>query len=818
MVGSQELGSFVVHEITRDADGEPDSVAIDFESHCDFEPPLKGKIRINSTVPDDAPGLFASAGQDIDALEDQLVELNAEGSYIGPTAGASYQWQQISGPPVVIMDDTQPVASFVAPGGAGVAVFQVTITTAEGLTATATVSVNLLGSGALTSGLYLESTTGEPFLEGKTIYFGPGYPPNSSFQSDRLTVSNNGGPQFRLFLKAADGNPLLPGDYANAFGLYELESQNGIDFRPGQSSCDSAVGWFRIYEIVPSADQKEVDKLAADFWQSCEYGDSPIHGAIRINSSIPFTTVAPVATAGPNAVARAGTEVTLDAAQSFSWNSSVSNYVWKQLSGPAAAISGANTATPRIALPPSTGQTEYLEFEVSVRNDFGQVDKARATVTSLSEADPTSELIVSLFDLNTRQEFFSTKFDIANSYFDYSGTVSGMKVDVFNRDIGLRFSLSQASDQFPVGSKVYHQYSGRDQTFPDFNTNEFPIFRCFGSHDGWLHVRDIVVNDDVIESIAYEIEQACENGFGVRTSARFDSTVPLDKGNVVTIQAADMTVEEGSTVDLYDVIAYIEGEVARDVSWQHLGGPQPFLATYPSARTVFVAPNVDSDEVVRLQLELTSWAGQTYTDEIEVTVVDNGISGMPAGLISTSTATGTYQATGNAIAVDSNQLIRLETHSPNVVSGPFEPDVAPFGTMTLEFQVPADGDSTNATIYFQQPLPANSSWLIHDDYGGWLMYDGTWSIAPDRQSIRFEIADGGPGDLDFRVDKRVLITGGIGASQPALPPPPPPPPAPQPTGGGGGGSMAPVTLLVFFVLIFNRRCRARMNIAAPVLR
>jgi len=656
-------GRFVVHEFVKDANGDVASMAIDFETSCDYGAPLYGVIRFNSTVPLEAPGLFASAGNDVEAVPGQLVDLDADGSYIGPSNDVSYQWEQVSGPAVTITNANQPITTFSAPGAAGIAVFRVTITTSEGLIDTALVTVNLLGSGVPMTAMYLQSEPGEPLGRGILHYFGADEVRGPSYEPAELSIADFSNRMYRLTLSTPNGETFAPGDFTNAFGFGAVPGFPGIDLEFNVRGCQSAVGWYRIHELEPSADQSRIEKIAVDFWQSCEFDDPPIYGSLRINSTIPLRTDAPVATAGRNVIGRTGTDVILSAAQSFSWDAPITGYAWTQVSGPVANIANGNSASPIISLPQVAGSSEDLVFEVTVSNGFGNQSTARTTVTVLASDVPWNEFKIVLFDPTTKEEISSMVVDANNGHFEYDE--SATRVDIFatgrEATVQLGLDTGNLAPQFAPG--IYHRFDYRDDGFPYLNTYIYLVLNCNYTHQGWMHITDSEVTNGLVSSLAYEAEQVCDNGIGIRVSGRLNSTIPINYGKPIVIQGVDRTVGEGETAYIEDVVGYIEGELAQDTSWQQLSGPPAILALLPNARTSFVGPAVSGDDTVELRLSVTSKSQQTYTGDVSFSVTENNIAGFPAGLITTNTAAGTYGATGKTIAIESNHVVVLHTRA-----------------------------------------------------------------------------------------------------------------------------------------------------------
>lgn len=807
-------GSFVVHEIVLDAAGETESFAVDFSMDCGSNGRMTGKVRINSTVPLEAPGLFATAGQDLEAVPGQLVELDARDSYIGPTNGVTYEWVQVSGPPVVVNDAGQAVAHFSAPGSAGVAVFMVTITTAEGLSDTAVVTVNLPGSGIPITAAYFYSETGDYVGLGSTHYFDQNDYRYNEFKSPGLDMIFGS----RLTLSGPDGDMLAPGDYRNAFGFGIVPTWPGLDLQLEGRNCEAAMGWFRIYELEPTADQSSADKLAVDFWQSCGPGIPPIYGALRLNSEVPLRTESPVVTAGQNLIGRTGTDVQLDASRSFTWNSTLTGFNWTQVSGPAAIMTGANTAIPTISLPPVTGQSQQLIFEVTAINSFGKQGTARSAVTVLSADEPWSELQAIRFDPLTREEIDTYYFGPNNAFFNKYLSQTDSSFTAIGKDISVRTSFSSRDGDLRFAPGFYHHYYRySDFASPQIAISFDSIPNCRDNDIKWLDVNAVELDENgLVSTIAFEMEGICAgsifDGIGIRISGRLNAVMPIDYGNPKLIEGPDRTVNEGSTVYINDAIGYLEGELEDFAGWQQLSGPPVRFARFLNARTAIIGPPVSGDDVVMLRLLVKSKSGQEFSRDVRLDVVENGIGGFPADMITMHTPPGDFFAVGGTLGIESDHLVILEPRvTSNLDHNPDWPSHAPYGALAMEFDT-EPGETISVTIHFDAPVDDRAAWWRHWTTAQFYqVHTEPWSLAPDLKSITIELTDGGLEDWDLEANGRIITSGGIawdineGVEPPPIPPPPPRPP-PQPS-GSGGGSTGFAWLVLMTTMIARRRFR-----------
>jgi len=99
------IGSFEVLDVAYADDGTPLRLAVNLEHYCAGGPRAdRVRIRFNTTVPLDPPGVTADAGTDMRGAPGTTVALDASISRSTFAGALAYTWSQLSGPPVVIDD------------------------------------------------------------------------------------------------------------------------------------------------------------------------------------------------------------------------------------------------------------------------------------------------------------------------------------------------------------------------------------------------------------------------------------------------------------------------------------------------------------------------------------------------------------------------------------------------------------------------------------------------------------------------------------------------------------------------------------------
>jgi len=105
----------------------------------------------------------------------------------------------------------------------------------------------------------------------------------------------------------------------------------------------------------------------------------------------------------------------------------------------------------------------------------------------------------------------------------------------------------------------------------------------------------------------------------------------------------DITIDERLTASLTGAYDLLEGELLS-VAWSQVSGPDIVLTSNSTLSTEFTAPEVLTEETVRLGLTIENTLGDTHTDYIDVTinpVVDPGVVNLSVisnGSVSTSSA------------------------------------------------------------------------------------------------------------------------------------------------------------------------------------
>lgn len=220
------------------------------------------------------------------------------------TANVRYRWTQVSGSPLTISQPGERVAVIAL--GAG----------AHGIgSSTVRLSVQLDGTDQTESADFVLRTvadTSDPwfsrlrvplnledwFTSPKELWSGPAVGSlSASQQADRLTLTYveaadpahpNG--NWSIELRSADGQPLRPGTYTDAYSSLWYQRPPGVptlDLVSGQVHPSSVQGNFIIHELVVDGAGR-ITKLALDFTAPQGSGPVAASGSVRIDSLVPL--------------------------------------------------------------------------------------------------------------------------------------------------------------------------------------------------------------------------------------------------------------------------------------------------------------------------------------------------------------------------------------------------------------------------------------------------------------------------------------------------------------------------------------------------
>ncbi|HYM42000.1 MAG TPA: hypothetical protein VET46_04440 [Steroidobacteraceae bacterium] len=370
------IGRFVIREIAFATSGTLTRFAADALQYCDGGSALNIAVRYQSSIPVTVTAPTAAAGGDQDVLERSAVALDGRNTMPGTGNITSWQWTQVSGPPVTLTNATTSAASFSAPKVAATETlgFQLTVTSDNGGQSTDTANITIHKKTDPRTFASLNSAVGDYIGGGQSYSLTPAdglfFSPSAVqiVNNDAIRLDYNGGPETWSFGMASSGAPLTPGTYAvdTSVGPPEMAVSH-ID-----RGCDVTRGSFTIYDIAYA--NGVLQRAAFDFTQWCDASTGSLQGQVRFNTALPD------ANAGGNQSVAGGASLVLDGSASVPAVGSLQKYSWQQISGPAASIANGNTRMATVTAP-AVNASATLVFQLTVTDDRGLTDSDRMSLT-----------------------------------------------------------------------------------------------------------------------------------------------------------------------------------------------------------------------------------------------------------------------------------------------------------------------------------------------------------------------------------------------------------------------------------------------------
>jgi hypothetical protein len=209
---------------------------------------------------------------------------------VGQTVTA-YQWQQVSGAPVILSSPQRADTDVILPTGpreVDDVVLQVTLTDSRGTTDRARVVVTVGDRASAGAVKYTEIGRGAAFSR-RSMTRGAGsifYGPEAGRVLPREVGASEGGTGVSFSVTTADGARLQPGLYANAAQAAAPVALPGLISGVFCNTLGSPVsGSFEVLEVAYAADGR-ITRLAIDYQQRCDTGGEYERSSYRFNSAV----------------------------------------------------------------------------------------------------------------------------------------------------------------------------------------------------------------------------------------------------------------------------------------------------------------------------------------------------------------------------------------------------------------------------------------------------------------------------------------------------------------------------------------------------
>lgn len=313
----------------------------------------------------------ANAGADQAVNEEQSVTLDGTGSSDPDLDILTYAWTQNGGTTVSLSDATASQPTFEAPTvaiGGGTLGFTLTAT-ANGISATDAVSITVVN---INHTPVADAGADQSIAEGAPVALDG----SDSFDMDSDSISYSWVQTGGLAVDLSDPNTATPSFTAPAV------------------STSGAPGIVATLVFTLTVNDGFTADVPADGYTFANVADTETIEITNVNND-------PIADANSDQTVNEGSATALNGINSSDPDSDSLTYAWVQLSGPTAAISGENTATPSLTVPFADAGGVDLTFELTVDDGYegSSVDTMIMHVQNINDpllvsaAQPTLECI-----------------------------------------------------------------------------------------------------------------------------------------------------------------------------------------------------------------------------------------------------------------------------------------------------------------------------------------------------------------------------------------------------------------------------------------
>ena len=178
---------------------------------------------------------------------------------------------------------------------------------------------------------------------------------------------------------------------------------------------------------------------------------------------------------------------------------------------------------------------------------------------------------------------------------------------------------------------------------------------------------------------------------------------------------SDQTMEEGVTVTLDGSNSTDPDDGIASYLWTQTSGTPVTLSDPSAAQPTFVTTPVDLSGITHtFELKVTDNGGLQATDEVSITINDNGITGFPDDVVTMTCSTDEsiglkVDTAGNCVglcAIDPSTIVDTTNRPENLI----------YGLVNIQIKVDTAGATASGTVYLPTPAP--------DGYG-WYKYSST---------------------------------------------------------------------------------------------
>lgn len=391
--------------------------------------------------------------------------------------------------------------------------------------------------------------------------------------------------------------------------------------------CNASYGRFVIRELLFALGTHELQRLAVDFEQYCDGQPEPLRGALRFHSSIPPIVTEPTAVAGRDQDVLERSEVTLDGRHTMNGAGTIDRWEWRQTSGPAVSLTGADTSVARFAAPKNASATETRTFQLRVTSNNGTQDTDSVSVTTRSKSLPRTEAWLDSGPnefIGLGQSFHLLPAD--GNFTSYDVSTAGELIHIVWAGIGDDW-------QFDFGQNVRMLRAGHYEV--DTSRNLSPSMLISAGSRGCNHTRgtfdiqDIAFTGSHLERLAVKFLQYCDS-FATPLKGRLLYSAQAPDANAGPSQSVPGRARV--TLSAADSVATV-GELRR-YSWTQLSGPAVALTGGDTPAAAFTAPDLAPGTAVTditMELTVTDDRGVEDSDTVVIAVSPAATEPPPPG-------------------------------------------------------------------------------------------------------------------------------------------------------------------------------------------
>jgi len=469
------------------------------------------------------------------------------------------------------------------------------------------------------------------------------------------------------------------------------------------SLTDLADGNHTIYVIT---------RDTAGNWQSTD-------SAISVSWMV--DTTPPSAGAGPDQTVDEGITVTLDGSGSSDPDDGIATYQWTQISGTSVSLSSATVAKPTFTAPAVDTGGAALTFQLTVTDNGGLQATDTCIVNILDVPDNDNDGMPDQWETTY---FGNTSWDGTGDY-DNDGLLDLAEYE-----------------------------NGTDPTETDTDNDGMP--------DGWEVQYDLdpLVNDADNDADNDRYSNIEEYQAGTEPDNEYD----LPNQHPTADAGLDQIVDEGTTVTLNGSNSYDLDDGIESYQWTQTSGPSVTLSDPAYVKPTFVPPPVDvNGEELMFKLTVTDYEGLESSDEVTITVNDNGITGFPEEVVTFRSYDNEYEI--GIKEISGGACVYLNPISPSdIIDQTDRPRNLIYGLFDIAYRTDNVGGTVIVTFYLPEPAPADYRWYKYSYSDGWYDFSTNAVFNAVRDQVTLTLTDGGEGDDDGAADGMIMDPSGLGVA------------------------------------------------------